>query len=345
MVGGSLAHVFRFTAKRCCLRLRSSTRHKRCIPRLTVPVHYPPHPQPRPGMQTSPHPTPLAPAQPPRARSVRYFERPPDHWENHAFPMRKYSLLRDKIAEAYPALGPGAPSSSSAGPSAGLSAGAEREPGARPAVSFLAPEDPPGPCSDPLSAIARLHTREYLERLHWYCDIDMPPVASGGVAAPSPACRAGGRASGAGAGRAPGAGEGADAGPQPMPTAAGPRDAVRPPECRSRKKSRHSPGPPRAPASPATPPTPPARAPASAPTPTQQHWSMAELEVVCTPAVLAVEARDVACTMAACQDALARQQRWGFTIGGGNHHAFPDHGEGYCIFNDVGVCPLASLPL
>jgi acetoin utilization deacetylase AcuC-like enzyme len=29
------------------------------------------------------------------------------------------------------------------------------------------------------------------------------------------------------------------------------------------------------------------------------------------------------------------------TLGGGTHHAYPDHGEGYCVFNDVSVAARA----
>jgi acetoin utilization deacetylase AcuC-like enzyme len=31
------------------------------------------------------------------------------------------------------------------------------------------------------------------------------------------------------------------------------------------------------------------------------------------------------------------ERRWAFHIGGGFHHAFADHGEGFCMFNDVAV--------
>jgi acetoin utilization deacetylase AcuC-like enzyme len=34
---------------------------------------------------------------------------------------------------------------------------------------------------------------------------------------------------------------------------------------------------------------------------------------------------------------LALQDRIGFNIGGGFHHAFPGHGEGFCAINDVAV--------
>jgi acetoin utilization deacetylase AcuC-like enzyme len=33
----------------------------------------------------------------------------------------------------------------------------------------------------------------------------------------------------------------------------------------------------------------------------------------------------------------ALQDRVGFNLGGGFHHAFPDHGEGFCMINDVAV--------
>src|ERR1700719_2659579 len=37
----------------------------------------------------------------------------------------------------------------------------------------------------------------------------------------------------------------------------------------------------------------------------------------------------------AAEDAL--RDRVGFNIGGGFHHAFPDHGEGFCMIHDVAV--------
>ena len=40
-------------------------------------------------------------------------------------------------------------------------------------------------------------------------------------------------------------------------------------------------------------------------------------------------------TLAAADDALANG--WGANLAGGTHHAFRDHGEGYCVFNDVAV--------
>lgn len=34
---------------------------------------------------------------------------------------------------------------------------------------------------------------------------------------------------------------------------------------------------------------------------------------------------------------LALEQRLGVHVGGGFHHAFPDHGEGFCVLNDIAV--------
>jgi len=80
-----------------------------------------------------------------------------------------------------------------------------------------------------------------------------------------------------------------------------------------------------------------------------QEWSLAEFGVVLTPEILANEYRDVAGTLASFKDALCKPlmsdgvnssaafPACGFNIGGGNHHAFPDHGEGFCIVNDIAV--------
>jgi acetoin utilization deacetylase AcuC-like enzyme len=45
--------------------------------------------------------------------------------------------------------------------------------------------------------------------------------------------------------------------------------------------------------------------------------------------------RSVGGTVAACHYALIEGAA--SYIGGGTHHAYPDHGEGYCVFNDVAV--------
>lgn len=45
--------------------------------------------------------------------------------------------------------------------------------------------------------------------------------------------------------------------------------------------------------------------------------------------------RTVQATIEAAQDALVRGA--GVTLAGGTHHAFPERGEGFCVFNDVAV--------
>ena len=45
--------------------------------------------------------------------------------------------------------------------------------------------------------------------------------------------------------------------------------------------------------------------------------------------------RTVQATVEAARDALAGGV--GMALAGGTHHAFPDHGEGFCVFNDVAV--------
>jgi len=45
--------------------------------------------------------------------------------------------------------------------------------------------------------------------------------------------------------------------------------------------------------------------------------------------------RSVGGTIAACRAAL--QEGTAVNLAGGTHHAYPDHGEGYCVFNDCAV--------
>jgi acetoin utilization deacetylase AcuC-like enzyme len=45
--------------------------------------------------------------------------------------------------------------------------------------------------------------------------------------------------------------------------------------------------------------------------------------------------RSVGATIAACRSAL--HNGVSANLAGGTHHAYPDHGEGYCVFNDVAV--------
>lgn len=45
--------------------------------------------------------------------------------------------------------------------------------------------------------------------------------------------------------------------------------------------------------------------------------------------------RSVGSTIAACRSAL--DDRIAVSLSGGTHHAYPDHGQGFCVFNDVAV--------
>lgn len=50
--------------------------------------------------------------------------------------------------------------------------------------------------------------------------------------------------------------------------------------------------------------------------------------------------RSAGATLAACRSALAGH-RVAANLAGGTHHAFHDHGEGFCVFNDAAVAALA----
>jgi len=54
-----------------------------------------------------------------------------------------------------------------------------------------------------------------------------------------------------------------------------------------------------------------------------------------TPMVPTRSRRSCGATMAACRSAL--EEGVGVNLAGGTHHAYPDHGEGYCVFNDCAV--------
>ncbi len=54
-----------------------------------------------------------------------------------------------------------------------------------------------------------------------------------------------------------------------------------------------------------------------------------------SPQLVERSRRSVGGTIAACATALDRGV--GVNLAGGTHHAFADHGEGYCVFNDVAV--------
>ena len=63
--------------------------------------------------------------------------------------------------------------------------------------------------------------------------------------------------------------------------------------------------------------------------------SHGEFEARCDKRIFENECRAVAGTLSCCRDAL--EQGWGFNIGGGLHHSFPSHGEGFCIINDIAI--------
>jgi len=58
-----------------------------------------------------------------------------------------------------------------------------------------------------------------------------------------------------------------------------------------------------------------------------------------SPELVERSLRSVGCTIAACQYAL--QEGVAVSLSGGTHHAFADHGSGYCLFNDVAVAARA----
>lgn len=58
-----------------------------------------------------------------------------------------------------------------------------------------------------------------------------------------------------------------------------------------------------------------------------------------SPALVERSRRSVGGTIAACRAAL--QDGIAANLAGGTHHAYADHGEGYCVFNDVAVAARA----
>jgi len=61
-----------------------------------------------------------------------------------------------------------------------------------------------------------------------------------------------------------------------------------------------------------------------------------ELEAPLSYETLAAFLRMTGGTILAARNAVKERSFWG-NIGGGFHHAFPDHGEGFCAINDVAV--------
>jgi acetoin utilization deacetylase AcuC-like enzyme len=57
-----------------------------------------------------------------------------------------------------------------------------------------------------------------------------------------------------------------------------------------------------------------------------------------SPAMVERSRRSAGATLAACRTALT--EGCGVNLAGGTHHAFRDHGEGFCVFNDAAVAAL-----
>jgi acetoin utilization deacetylase AcuC-like enzyme len=58
-----------------------------------------------------------------------------------------------------------------------------------------------------------------------------------------------------------------------------------------------------------------------------------------TPQMVERSRRSAGATIEACRAALA--EGVGVNLAGGTHHAFRDHGEGYCVFNDSAIAALS----
>jgi acetoin utilization deacetylase AcuC-like enzyme len=54
-----------------------------------------------------------------------------------------------------------------------------------------------------------------------------------------------------------------------------------------------------------------------------------------SPGLVERSRRSVGATIAVCRTAL--EDGISASLAGGTHHAYPDHGEGYCVFNDVAI--------
>lgn len=67
---------------------------------------------------------------------------------------------------------------------------------------------------------------------------------------------------------------------------------------------------------------------------------IARLELPYSEALVRASWVCVGGTRLACEIALKRQ--WAMHLGGGFHHAFADHGEGFCVLNDM-ACAIRSL--
>jgi len=65
------------------------------------------------------------------------------------------------------------------------------------------------------------------------------------------------------------------------------------------------------------------------------HEEVLKLEIPASPEILKVFRLMAGGTLLAAEKALTEEV--GIHIGGGFHHSFPDHGEGFCMLNDVAI--------
>ena len=68
---------------------------------------------------------------------------------------------------------------------------------------------------------------------------------------------------------------------------------------------------------------------------TLSHGEVRRLGFPWSPGLVERSCRSVGGTLGACRRALT--DGVAVTLAGGTHHAYPDRGEGYCVFNDVAV--------
>jgi acetoin utilization deacetylase AcuC-like enzyme len=72
---------------------------------------------------------------------------------------------------------------------------------------------------------------------------------------------------------------------------------------------------------------------------TLSAWEQRRIGFPWSPALARRSVRTVGGTIAACRAAL--EDGTAANLAGGTHHAFRDHGEGYCVFNDAAVAARA----
>ena len=72
---------------------------------------------------------------------------------------------------------------------------------------------------------------------------------------------------------------------------------------------------------------------------TLDHSELRRIGFPWSPAMVERSRRSAGGTIAACREALERGVA--VNLAGGTHHAFPDHGEGYCVLNDAAIAARA----